>query len=78
VKYILIVIISSVTLRVFPQSPLPDVISSVAEELAANESDPESAETFAALLYELSEEPVNVNSGNASELSRLFSFPDSR
>jgi hypothetical protein len=54
------------------ESLVQDVISSIAEELAENESDPEAASSYYDLLSELSEDPVRINAGDESRLSRLF------
>ena len=51
---------------------LPDIIISTAEYLSADETDPEAATQFIERLMELSENKVKINSGNESEISRLF------
>jgi hypothetical protein len=48
------------------------IITSIAEELAADENDPQSAENFADLLRTLIEDPVAINSADEKEISRLF------
>ncbi|MGD0582891.1 MAG: hypothetical protein ABR974_08100 [Bacteroidales bacterium] len=48
------------------------IIISVAEELTADENDPQSAENFADLLRTLIEDPVAINSADEREISRLF------
>jgi hypothetical protein len=48
------------------------VITSIAEELAADENDQQAAENFADLLRVLTEDPVSINSGDEKEISRLF------
>jgi len=55
---------------------LSEIITSIAEELASEESDPESIEMYVERLSELSEDPVNLNSADESELSRLFFLTD--
>lgn len=73
IKFILILPISSLLLNGFCQEvKLSEAIVSAAEELAAEEGDPMAAEIFTELLYELSEDPVEINSGNENEISRLF------
>jgi hypothetical protein len=51
-------------------------ISAIAEELAADENDPGAADMFSDLLYELSGNPVKINSGDEKEISRLFFLTD--
>jgi len=53
-----------------------EIIVSIAEELAADESDPDAITLFIEQLHELSENPVNVNSGDETEISRLFFLSD--
>lgn len=72
-KTIFIIILFLLPVSGLPQEvAIPDAISDVAEELAADESDPEAASIFAELLNELADDPVNINSKDESELSRLF------
>ncbi|MFH0842429.1 MAG: hypothetical protein V1903_07395 [Bacteroidota bacterium] len=49
-----------------------DLITEIAENLAGDESDPESAVQFAEVMDELAGDPVEINSGDEAELSRLF------
>ena len=51
---------------------MSEVISSIAEELAADDADPASAAIFLEKLSELSEEKVELNSADEDEISRLF------
>jgi hypothetical protein len=51
-------------------------ISVIAEQMAADESDPSAVEQFSEWLYELAEEPVRINSGDENEISRLFFLTD--
>lgn len=55
---------------------LSNIITSIAEELAAEESDPEAVEMYVERLSELSENPVNINSADEEEISRLFFLTD--
>ena len=55
---------------------LSEIIISVAEELAADDSDPEAAVTYIERLYELAENPVKINSAGENEISRLFFLSD--
>ena len=52
------------------------IISSIAEELTDNETDPEAVARFIEKLYDLNEKPVQLNSADESELSRLFFLTD--
>jgi hypothetical protein len=54
----------------------PTGLSEIAEELAADENEPEAVTSFLDRLYELEENPVNINSGDENELSRLFFLTD--
>lgn len=58
------------------ETKLSDIVTSIAEELAAEESDPEAVQSFTDRLSELAEEPVNLNSADEEELSRLFFLTD--
>lgn len=62
---------------VFSQSEkLSDNIISIAEELAADDSDPSAITSFTDRLHELSENPVKINSGDKDDISRLFFLSD--
>ena len=58
------------------ESKLSEVIINIAEDLAASESDQEAAAAYIDLLYELAENPVNLNSANEDEIARLFFLSD--
>ena len=58
------------------ETKLPEIIRDVAEELAANDSDPEAASAYIERLYELAENPVKINSASEDEISRLFFLSD--
>ena len=51
-------------------------IIAIAEELAADESDPGAADLFSDWLFELADNPVIINSGDEKEISRLFFLTD--
>ena len=51
---------------------LSDIVINIAEELAADESNPDAAELYIEQLHELIENPVMINSGDEAEISRLF------
>jgi hypothetical protein len=53
-----------------------EIISSIAEELADDETDPEAVAIYTEKLYDLIEKPVRINSADESELSRLFFLTD--
>jgi hypothetical protein len=54
------------------EKSLSEEITTTAEELAAEESDPSLAAMYAELLAELADDPVRINSGEENEISRLF------
>jgi hypothetical protein len=54
------------------EKSLSEEITTAAEELAAEESDPSLAGMYAELLAELSDDPVRINTGKENEISRLF------
>jgi hypothetical protein len=58
------------------ETKLSEQIISIAEELAAEESDPESVSLYIEKLYELFENPVRINSAEKDEISRLFFLTD--
>ena len=58
------------------ESEMTEIITSIAEELASDENNPEGAELFIHQLYELAENPVKINSGEEKEISRLFFLSD--
>jgi hypothetical protein len=55
---------------------LSENIVEIAEELAADESDPEAVSIFIDRLHELAENPVGINYADEEELSRLFFLSD--
>ena len=58
------------------ETNLSDIIISIAEELASDDSDPEAVSVFIDKLHELAENPVKINSSNENEISRLFFLSD--
>jgi len=58
------------------EAKLSEEIVSIAEELAADDSDPQAAESYIDRFYELAENPVNINSSDEKEISRLFFLSD--
>ena len=76
-KYVIIFILVFSTVLSFSQETnLSDVIINIAEELAADDSDPEAAATYIERLNELAENPVKLNSSGENEISRLFFLSD--
>ncbi len=69
---VLIIFIFSSCAVFCQEEELSDLILNIAEELAADESDPETATLFIEQLHELSDNPVRINSADMSEISRLF------
>ena len=55
---------------------LSESIISIAEEFSSDESYPEDVGAYIEMLFELYENPVNLNSSNEEELSRLFFLSD--
>ena len=74
---VLIVLFSITPVIVYGQSEkLSEIIIAVAEELAADDSDPEAASTYIERFYELAENPVKLNSSGEDEISKLFFLSD--
>ena len=55
---------------------LSETITEVAEVLASDDTDPEAVAAYTDRLHELSEDPININSSNENELSKLFFLSD--
>ncbi len=55
---------------------LPDIITSAAEELAADDTDPHAVSVYLERLYDLAENPVNLNSTSGNDMARLFFLSD--
>lgn len=76
-KFRLIILSLFFSARIFCQETrLSEIIVSIAEDLAAAEADEEAASAYIDLLYELAENPVNLNSSDQKEISRLFFLSD--
>ncbi|MDP4222168.1 MAG: hypothetical protein Q8868_02550 [Bacteroidota bacterium] len=72
-----IILLLSITAEVLAQeAELSETITSIAEELAEDENNAESAELYVEKLYDLTEKPVRLNSADEKELSRLFFLTD--
>ena len=75
--FLVFIIHFTITNSVYGQTEkLSENIVNIAEELAADESDPEAVSVFIDRLHELSENPVRINNPNGEELSRLFFLSD--
>jgi hypothetical protein len=76
-RFFLILLLINLPPFAFSQeTKISERIIAIAEELAAEESDPASPELFAEWLFDLSEDPVSINSANEKEISRLFFLTD--
>jgi hypothetical protein len=76
-KYFILIFLLFVSYKLICQNgEITETITNIAEELATEESDPGAAALFIELLAELSENPVKINSGDESEISRLFFLSD--
>ena len=58
------------------ETNLLDIIINIAEELAADDDDPEAVTIFLERLHELADDPVMINSTDENEISRLFFLTD--
>jgi hypothetical protein len=77
IKLLIIIMLFLISARIFCQETRPsEVIINIAEDLAASESDQEASSAYIERLYELAENPVNLNSSSEEELSRLFFLSD--
>lgn len=76
-KIISFILFSFIFCKAFCQNEiLPETIINIAEDLASDETDPEAVSIFIERLEELAEKPVNINSADESEISRLFFLSD--
>lgn len=72
-----ILLFSVIQINTFCQvTKLSEIIVTTAEELASAEADQEAAAAYVDRLYELAENPVNLNSASEEEISRLFFLSD--
>jgi len=77
ISLFMFLILITTTVKVQGQSDkLSENIVEIAEELAADDSDPEAVTTFVDKLNELTENPVKINSSSETEISRLFFLSD--
>jgi hypothetical protein len=58
------------------EGKISEIIASIAEELADDETDPEAVGIYIEKLNDLTENPVRINSADENELSRLFFLTD--
>ena len=76
-KFKLIILLTCLSSSILCQEVrLSERIIIIAEELAAYESDPYATELFSEWLFELTEDPVMINTGDEREISRLFFLND--
>ena len=76
-RYLIILYLCSFPIYCFSQETnLSDIIVNIAEELAADEEDPEAVSTFIDRLHDLAENTVKVNAADEEEISRLFFLSD--
>jgi hypothetical protein len=76
-KYILLILLFFISGLCFSQeSKLSETVINIAEELAADDSDPEAAAIYIERLQELAENKVRINSSGEDEISRLFFLSD--
>jgi hypothetical protein len=76
-RALMILWLTSYSVFVFCQEiKLSESITSIAEELAADEDDPEAVATYIERLNELAENPVKINSASENEIARLFFLSD--
>ena len=77
IKFLLSLLVVSHPFTIYSQTEkLSEIIISIAEELAADDSDPEASAIFTDRLYDLAENPVKINSAEKAEISRLFFLSD--
>lgn len=76
-RYLIILYLCSFPIYCFSQETnLSDIIVNIAEELAADEEDPEAISIFIDRLHELAENPVKINAADEEQISRLFFLSD--
>lgn len=75
-KILFLIFLFSATQLYSQENSLSEIILSIAEDLASDESDPEAIASFIDRLHELAENPVNLNSADEEELSDLFFLSD--
>jgi tRNA uridine 5-carbamoylmethylation protein Kti12 len=76
-RYIQIILLILLSLPGISQDKsLSDIIFSIAEDLASDETNPEAAEQFIEQLNALYEDPVKINSADETDLSLLFFLTD--
>ena len=77
IKSVLLILSVSFPMMVLCQeTKLSEAVVSIAEELAADDSDPEAASNYVGKLNDLAEDPVKINSSDQNEISRLFFLSD--
>jgi len=74
--FILFILILLTPTVVGQEIKISETIINVAEELAADDPDPEAVNIFIERLQDLAEKPVRINSSDQNELARLFFLTD--
>lgn len=76
-KFIVFSFFFSFTISIKGQDRIAsDLINGIAEQLAADDSDPEAVQIYTEKLSDLADDPVKINSASEDELSRLFFLTD--
>jgi hypothetical protein len=76
-KVLLLILLFAISPAILCQETnISEKISEIAEEIASQGEENGSVDQFSDLLYELSQDPVRINSGDESEISRLFFLTD--
>lgn len=76
ILFFLILNIYKPFLSICQEVKISESVISIAEELAADEADPEAVGIYIEKLYDLYENPVRINSSDEGEISRLFFLTD--
>lgn len=77
IRYLITFSLIFFSLSAFSQeTELSESISGIAEELAADDTDPEAVSLFIERLNDLADNPVKINSSSSDEITRLFFLSD--
>ncbi|MBK9390327.1 MAG: hypothetical protein IPN68_09100 [Bacteroidetes bacterium] len=74
--FLLLLVIIKINIIFCQEVKISESVISIAEELAADEADPEVVGMYIDKLYDLYENPVRINSANNDEISRIFFLSD--
>ena len=76
-RYLILLILFLIPdLSICQELTISEIITNIAEDLAADQDDPEAVTMFIERLHELAEDPINLNSAGKDEISRLFFLSD--